>query len=173
MKAAQGWKKVVYDVIWALAVATVLRIIFGFFLGTSFPFVAVMSNSMHHDVYAMQNYYVWMEERGFSSDQLASFPFPGGFSKGDALVITSPEDVEVGDVVLYINPELGYPIIHRVINKSSEGYITKGDRNPAPDPWVVRKEWVKGKAAFLVPLVGWIRVVPTELIYRLLHMWPS
>ena len=79
----------------------------------------------------------------------------------------------MGDVILYINPKLGYPIIHRVINVTEEGYITKGDRNPAPDPWIVKKEWIKGKALIVIPLLGWIRVLPTEIIYRALHLWPS
>lgn len=168
-----NWKKVGYDILWAFAVALFLRVVFGFFLGTSFPFVAVMSSSMTHDIYAMQNYYVWMQEHGFSQKQLASFPFPDGFSKGDALIIGAPKNIEVGDVILYINPKLGYPIIHRVINVTEEGYITKGDRNPAPDPWIVKKEWIKGKALIVIPLLGWIRVLPTEIIYRALHLWPS
>jgi len=169
----EGVKKVAYDVVWALVVAMILRGVFGFLLGTSFPFVAVMSSSMTHDVYAMQNYYVWMLSHGFTEEQLSQFPFPDGFNKGDALVIASPENISVGDVILYVNPELGYPIIHRVINITEEGYITKGDRNPAPDPWIVRPEWVKGKAVLGIPLLGWIRVLPTEIIYRFLHIWPS
>jgi signal peptidase I len=34
-------------------------------------------------------------------------------------------------------------IIHRIINKTSAGYITQGDNNPAPDPWIV-KPWLIG-----------------------------
>ena len=66
--------------------------------------------------------------------------------------------------MVYVNPSVGYAIIHRVVNVTDDGYITKGDRNPAADPWVVKEEWIKGKSLFLIPLLGWIRVLPTEII---------
>jgi signal peptidase I len=163
--------KILYDLAWAFTVAMLLRLVFGVFLGTSFPFVAVMSDSMTHDAYAVRNYYVWMEDHGFTNLQLDGFPFPTGFNKGDAMVIASPEDVAVGDIIVYVNPQLGYAIIHRVIDVTDQGYVTKGDRNPAADPWVVRPEWVKGRATLLVPLVGWVRVLPTEIIYGIAHLF--
>ena len=166
-------KKIAYDIAWAFVVAMLLRAIFGYFLGTSFPFVAVMSNSMVHDSLSVMNYYAWMNAHGFTDEQLANFPLANGFNKGDALIIAKPSNITVGDVIIYVNPKLGFPIIHRVINVTEEGYITKGDHNPVPDPWIVKKEWVKGKAIALIPLVGWIRVLPTEIIYRLLHLWPK
>lgn len=53
----------------------------------------------------------------------------------------------------------------------SDGYITWGDHNPAPDQFVtypvvgtpepVKDEWIVGKALFAVPLVG----------YLPLHIW--
>lgn len=158
------FSKTLYDIAWAFTVAMLLRLVFGFFLGTSFPFVAVMSNSMTHDAYAVQNYYVWMRDHDLSRQELDDFPFAGGFNKGDALVIASPKDVQTGDVVVYVNPRLRYAIIHRVVNVTEGGYITKGDRNPAVDPWLVKREWVKGEAALLIPMLGWIRVLPTEII---------
>ncbi|MBR9680354.1 MAG: signal peptidase I [Candidatus Altiarchaeota archaeon] len=158
------FSKILYDIAWAFTVAMILRIIFGIFLGTSFPFVAVMSSSMSHDVHAVNNYFVWMEQHGFGRNELAEFPLEFGFNKGDALVIGSPSGVEVGDVVVYVNPNLGYAIIHRVINATTEGYVTKGDRNPSPDPWIVKPDWLKGKAVVLVPLLGWIRVFPSDFI---------
>jgi signal peptidase I len=157
--------KTLYDIAWAFTVAMLLRLVFGFFLGTSFPFVAVMSSSMVHDAYVDSNYYSWMAGRGFSSEQLGDFPFRNGFGKGDALIIGSPKNIEVGDVIVYVNPDLGYAIIHRVIGITDAGYVTKGDRNPSSDPWIVKTEWVKGRAVLLVPFVGWIRVLPTDVFY--------
>jgi signal peptidase I len=157
--------KTLYDIAWAFTVAMLLRLVFGFFLGTSFPFVAVMSSSMTHDAYVTQNYYSWMAERGFSQEQLNDFSFRNGFGKGDALIIGSPKNVEVGDVIVYVNPDLGYAIIHRVIGVTESGYVTKGDRNPSSDPWVVKTDWVKGRAVVLIPFVGWIRVLPTDIFY--------
>ncbi len=160
--------KMLYDIAWAFTVAMLLRLVFGFLLGTNFPFVAVMSGSMTHDVYTIQNFYVWMNSQGFNDADLKAFPFAKGFDKGDALIIKSAEDASVGDVIVYVNPDLGYAIIHRIIGVNEEGgFVTKGDRNPSPDPWIVKLEWVKGKGLFLVPLVGWIRVLPTEIIYAI------
>lgn len=158
------FSKTLYDIAWAFTVAMILRIIFGYFLGTNFPFVAVMSNSMTHDAHTIQNYYVWMQNYGFSRDTLEDFPLSRGFDKGDALIIASPKNTEVGDIVVYVNPGVGYAIIHRVINVTDSGYVTKGDRNPAPDPWIVKESWIKGKSLLLIPLLGWIRVLPTEII---------
>ncbi len=160
------------DLLWAVAIAGVLRLILSLALGTSMPLVAIMSNSMLHDVFATQNYYLYMSKLGYGMDELEKFPLPDGFAKGDVVVLVKPSNISVGDVVLYVKPELGYPIIHRVINVTSEGYITKGDRNPAPDPWVVKRDWIKGKAVAVIPFVGWIKVLPSELILRLLGAMP-
>ena len=99
-----------------------------------------------------------------------------------------------GDVVIYKPNGLTtvHPIIHRAIvyattttpitevrgnqlrsnyTAESDGYITWGDHNPAPDQFVtypvvgtpepVKEEWIVGKALFTVPLVG----------YLPLHIW--
>ncbi len=165
-------KKLIKDLAWAFCVAMALRLIFGFVLGSRYPFVAVMSASMTHDDSAPNNYYLWMAKHGFTAQDIADMPFPNGFNKGDALILAGTKHVAVGDVVLYINPELGYPIIHRVVNITDDGYVIKGDRNPAQDPWVVKQEWLKGRAILRIPLLGWIRVVPTELVYRFSNTYP-
>lgn len=47
-----------------------------------------------------------------------------------------PED---GDVIVFFKPpycgDLRYLIVHRAIEVTEEGFITKGDANPLPDPW--------------------------------------
>jgi len=67
------------------------------------------------------------------------------FYRGDIILlkgVTSPDQVKVGDVIVYKRPGYEYPIIHRVryistvkINGKSETcYVTWGDNNPVPDP---------------------------------------
>ena len=165
-------KKIIKDLIWAFCVAMLLRFAFGFILGSKYPFVAVMSPSMSHDETATNNYYLWMAKHGFTPQEILDLPFPNGFNKGDALILAGANNVVIGDVVLYINPDLKYPIIHRVVNITDEGYVIKGDRNSAQDPWVIKPEWLQGKAVFMVPFLGWIRVLPTELIYRVSNTYP-
>ena len=171
-KIADGMRRFGEDLVWAFVVAMLLRATFGYFFGTPIPFVAVMSGSMEHDATAQYNYYSWMTSRGYTIEELENFPFPDGFNKGDALIIVRADDISVGDVLVYVNPELGYPIIHRVINITDEGYVTKGDHNPVQDPWIVKPEWVKGKAVVMAPVIGWVSVLPKEVIYRALHLGP-
>lgn len=54
------------------------------------------------------------------------------------------EDVQVGDVVAFLPQQLGGSgAMHRVIEKTSEGYITKGDNNDfADDGYVISDNYV-------------------------------
>lgn len=57
------------------------------------------------------------------------------------------EDVEIGDVVAF-NPEQlnGSGAMHRVVEKSEQGYLTKGDNNDFIDDGYVTKENYVGRA---------------------------
>lgn len=107
---------------------------------------------------------------------------------------------DYGDVIVYRPNGAGTvtPIIHRAMvwadaaavalyfPDSHEGYITKGDNNPAIDqgallPGVgviepVKGEWVVGKALFAVPLLGYIPLHAIEvaviiLVVLLVQEW--
>ena len=56
---------------------------------------------------------------------------------GDVILIepVKPEDIQVGDVIVFHNPWTGRLIVHRVVQKTGEGVYTKGDANPGIDPW--------------------------------------
>jgi signal peptidase len=56
---------------------------------------------------------------------------------GDVIVIepASPEDISVGDVIVFWNPWYGNLVVHRVVNKTEEGVYTRGDANAGIDPW--------------------------------------
>ncbi|WP_456422922.1 signal peptidase I [Thermococcus sp.] len=112
----EGWKK---EVAWFLVAVVV---VFGIQAGlrmalhTDSPLVIVVSGSMEPVFY-----------------------------RGDVVLlkgVTNPEQVKVGDVVVYKRPGYEYPIIHRVryiytlkINgKPEECFVTWGDNNPVPDP---------------------------------------
>lgn len=36
-------------------------------------------------------------------------------------------------------------VVHRIVGKTSTGYITKGDANEEPEPFVVKPWWIKWK----------------------------
>lgn len=130
----------------------------GMFLGTSYPIVAVVSESMEHEpengilcgrqfthLPASLNTYwqacgSWYEERNITVEQFHTFPFRNGFSKGDIIILwqATPENINVGDILVF-QGERPQPIIHRVVQihsrKVGEGkttvllYQTKGDHN--------------------------------------------
>ena len=63
-----------------------------------------------------------------------------------SVVVLVPEDpagVRVGDVITFQAPMPGHPVVtHRVVEILEGGHHpvlrTKGDANPAPDPWAAR-----------------------------------
>lgn len=56
------------------------------------------------------------------------------------------EDLKKGDIILFNTREYGL-VIHRIIDETSSGFITKGDNNESPDNWVVSLEMYKGCVA--------------------------
>ncbi|WP_456365213.1 signal peptidase I [Thermococcus sp.] len=150
-----GWKK---EAAWLLIS---LLIVFGFEYGlkwamhTSSPLVIVISGSMEPVFY-----------------------------RGDVVLLrgVSPDEVHVGDVIVYNAPMYPYPIIHRVHaveivdlgGKVERCFVTWGDNNPVPD-WSEYRLYptpyggvpcvpayaVDAKAVMVFPKVGliplWIR----------------
>lgn len=50
----------------------------------------------------------------------------------DSLFVAIPGDPQVGDVVVYQAPE-GHRVVHRVVDRTPEGLVTKGDANAQTD----------------------------------------
>lgn len=81
-----------------------------------------------------------------------------------------PQDIEVGDIIMYASPG-GASVLHRVVDLYSEGgqtvFITQGDNNNAPDPPMIAEQ-VQGEVVLVVPKVGWAGIFVKNLIARLL-----
>jgi signal peptidase len=72
-------------------------------------------------------------------------------------------DVRVGDVITFDDPYVkGRMVTHRVVSviPAAQGlaYRTKGDANPARDPWTIRLNGQVGRVAFSVPAAGYVLV---------------
>lgn len=69
------------------------------------------------------------------------------FKAGDRLQAISynQEEIRVGDVVVFISPEDGSKVVHRVISIDSDGIKTRGDNCDQPDPWVLRSDQILGR----------------------------
>lgn len=76
----------------------------------------------------------------------------------------SPNDVEVGDIIAYSVPPLTQRyydcppvVVHRVVDRDTNRglhYRTKGDNNPAQDPWSVRYCDIIGKVSQRISYLG-------------------
>ena len=74
---------------------------------------------------------------------------------GDVVILcrTDPAALEVGDVIQYQSD--GCTVIHRIVEKDGDTFITQGDANNAPDLRPVQREQVLGRVTGTLPDAGW------------------
>ena len=84
-------------------------------------------------------------------------------SAGSVLLVrpTAPEQVRVGDVIVFSEPTEGSVYIaHRVVVLANYGRrlaaLTKGDNNPVPDPAPLALERTLPRVVLVIPYVGWL-----------------
>ena len=143
----------------------------GLVLGTDLPVVAVVSDSMTHDVTTPLRHYEFLEEKyGYTQETIDSWPITGGFLKGDALVVvgTKTDELKPGDVIVYDIEGQKTPIVHRIVKiENGTDITTKGDHNPSQDPWKPSK--IHGKAVAVVPFLGWPKLLLTTTLGGILR----
>ena len=164
--------------------------ILGLVLGTSFPIVAVISESMEHGLDkgrlcgadlpefhdSFDNYWricgSWYDNRDISKEQFMKFPIRNGFDKGDVIILWRADKVDVGDILVF-QGNRPQPIIHRVVkvwdNEGVTYYQTKGDHNSNSigNPLHEREihpDRVYGKAILRVPYLGWVKILFVDLV---------
>lgn len=69
------------------------------------------------------------------------------FKKGDVILIKKQKEYNIGDIITYEvgEQENKYLVTHRIIKKSENGYITKGDANNTQDEETIYENVIKGK----------------------------
>lgn len=80
---------------------------------------------------------------------------------GDVAIITLTSDhskIQTDDVIAFQSPYFEEPVIHRVIELTPEGYITKGDANEDLDIDPVSRDLVIGIYRFKIPVLGFFFV---------------
>lgn len=109
---------------------------------------------------------------------VVSYSMVPTLDKGDLVVLTgaaidSLNAGKDGDIIVYQCPSSGSTcpsnrlIIHRLWDLNSDGSLkTWGDSNPEPDRWDVKPDMVTGKVLFKVPLLGYPRILLSEIIGR-------
>ncbi len=119
----------------------------GLILGTGFPIVAVVSESMEHRAscsnseclsykicgeevgskgyYHFDKYFEtcgeWYNDNDIEYREFKEFSLKNGFNKGDVMILVGAEakNIKVGDVVVF-DGNLNYPIIHRTVKVWNE-----------------------------------------------------
>jgi signal peptidase I len=155
----------------------------GLVMGTQFPVVAVVSESMEHN----GSFDQWWSgtpaqpgqedlylEFNITKQEFQEFPLHNGFNKGDIIILvgTKPEDIKLGQVIVYWGGKQ-YPIIHRVVEIDHDQYgdlyfQTKGDHNRGQitpnlmNPYLNEKNvttnQIVGRAVLRVPYLGWVKI---------------
>jgi signal peptidase I len=147
----------------------------GFALGTTHPVVAVVSNSMQHSTGDFDKWWdnsgKFYEDYGINKSDFQKFTLKGGFSKGDIIILkgAKPQSLKAGDIIVFFGSAPD-PIIHRVVERWEEDgqfyFRTKGDNNQGfvPDELRINQSLVVGKAWFKLPLLGYVKIIFTQLI---------
>lgn len=146
----------------------------GALMGTNFPIVAVISGSMDHHGQDLDTWWNemggWYEQNGITQEEFQEFYVSDGFEKGDVLFVMGRQvsELEVGDVVVYQSSIRKEPIIHRIVDISGDTmtFSTKGDANSAQLTFEqsIRDSQLYGEAVFLIPKLGWVKVIFVELL---------
>jgi signal peptidase I len=76
-----------------------------------------------------------------------------GLKTGDLVIVYEHDSYEVGDVVAF---EIlgGGQVIHRIIERTDDGYRFQGDNRDFADPWVIGHGDIVGAAALEIPKAG-------------------
>lgn len=81
---------------------------------------------------------------------------------GDLVVVApkSYDRIQPGDIITFAADSSGQTETHRVISKNeeSQSFVTKGDRNAAPDESEVSISDVVGKVCFSLPGIGYVAI---------------
>ncbi len=166
--------------------------VLGLILGTHFPIVAVVSESMEHGLHdgvlcgrqlasfpeSFDKYWsvcgLWYEHNGITQERFKDFPLQNGFDKGDVIVLwrASKENIELGDILVFQGTK-PQPIIHRVVKVWQDNndyyYQTKGDHNSDSIPGVlgelaIGEERVFGKGLLRIPYLGWLKILFVDAV---------
>jgi signal peptidase len=91
------------------------------------------------------------------------------FSRGDILVLQGvpPEQLGVGDVIVFSPDQNAVPIVHRIIKINDDGtFQTKGDANSGQLPFEksIHPEQIHGKEIMIIPYLGWVKIGMSEYL---------
>lgn len=188
------WSWIANIIVAFLVIRFAVYPLLGIMLGTGFPIVAVVSESMEQGLHqgilcgqqfdefgeSFDNYWEvcgkWYEQKGITKEQFRQFPFPQGFRKGDVIILwrANEDNLNVGDILVF-QGHRPQPIIHRVVKAWPENesgkyfYQTKGDHNSASIDGAsgetqIGKERILGKGLLRIPYLGWVKILFVDAV---------
>ena len=80
----------------------------------------------------------------------------------------SYDDIQTGDIVVYTRHSDQLRIIHRIIEITTDGMVTKGDANPVSDGLSVGRDNLYGKNLFHIPYLGYCSQLQKKPLFRIL-----
>lgn len=166
--------------------------VLGLMLGTGYPIVAVVSESMEHGLHdslicgqklgdfkhSFDNFWNlcgnWYGTVNITKMEFQTFPFQNGFDKGDVIILwrAKPEKIQIGDILVF-QGDRPQPIIHRIVKKWQENgkyfFQTKGDHNSASiagnlGETKIGENRIYGKGIIRLPYLGWVKIIFVELL---------
>ena len=173
-----------------LIIKFILYPLLGLTLGTSFPIVAVISESMEHGLHdgqlcaqyfpefkeSFDHYWDacgnWYEKQGISKQEFTQFQFEQGFNKGDVIVLWRADrnNIKIGTILIFQGSR-PQPIIHRVVKIWQEDgkyyYQTKGDHNSGSilsEETKIDESKIYGKGVLRIPYLGWVKILFVDLV---------
>lgn len=104
---------------------------------------------------------------GYAGEIVLSGSMEPAISTGDLLVIRREKDYQTGDIISFWSD--GTLVTHRLVEQTSEGLVTKGDHNNAPDRRPVQSEQIAGRVVWRIPWLGnvllFLRTPPGMLLF--------
>jgi signal peptidase I len=76
------------------------------------------------------------------------------FSTGDLAVLRSAGSYDIGDVVAYSSATLGTTVMHRIVARDGDAFVTEGDHNSWQDPDHPTAAQIQGRLWLRVPQGG-------------------
>lgn len=106
---------------------------------------------------------------GFRAYIITTDSMKPNLNLGDIVIIkkVNNEELNVNDIITYrlsINTER---VTHRIIEKSDDIYITKGDNNKLEDKSIVKYENIEGIVIIKIPFIGKIFLNTETLFYAI------
>ena len=90
---------------------------------------------------------------------------------GTLIIVMAEAEYLLGDTIAFVNED-GINLVHRIMDKTEEGFVTKGDNNPKNDREIITDDKVLGRAVFVIPYLGYTSLfLKTPLGVAILGIW--